>query len=314
MDLQENTTANTTAMSLAADEPRPESVIVPAIFAFIFCLGVFGNALVIAVLLRTGKEMQNTTNVFILNLSIADLFFIIFCVPFQATVYSLPEWVFGLFMCKFVHFCQCTTMLASIFNLVAMAIDRYLAVVHPVTSMDIRKPQSAWLAELVVWILAMGTASPYLVYYDIVNHGAKSEQEFCIEVWEEIENQRPVYIAFQFTFGYVLPLMIITICYCLVIKRLNATSKRSQANRAKKRITKMLIVVVVVFGICWLPHHIMHLWVNFGEFPYTMTTYVLKLFSHCMAYANSCLNPIIYAFLSTEFRKAVGELACHKRG
>ena len=106
---------------------NPTSVIVSVVFSLIFLLGTIGNSLVLAVLLRSGQVGYNTTNLFILNLSVADFFFIIFCVPFQATIYSLEGWVFGSFMCKVVHFFINLTMYASSFTLAAVSVDRYAA-------------------------------------------------------------------------------------------------------------------------------------------------------------------------------------------
>lgn len=104
---------------------NPASVIVSVVFSLIFLLGTVGNSLVLAVLLRSGQVGYNTTNLFILNLSVADFSFIIFCVPFQATIYSLEDWVFGSFMCKVVHFFINLTMYASSFTLAAVSVDRY---------------------------------------------------------------------------------------------------------------------------------------------------------------------------------------------
>uniref|UniRef100_A0A3Q2XM73 G-protein coupled receptors family 1 profile domain-containing protein n=1 Tax=Hippocampus comes TaxID=109280 RepID=A0A3Q2XM73_HIPCM len=100
---------------------NPASVIVSVVFSLIFLLGTVGNSLVLAVLLRSGQVGYNTTNLFILNLSVADFFFIIFCVPFQATIYSLDGWMFGSFMCKAVHFFINLTMYASSFTLAAVS-------------------------------------------------------------------------------------------------------------------------------------------------------------------------------------------------
>lgn len=104
---------------------NPASVIVSVVFSLIFLLGTVGNSLVLAVLLRSGQVGYNTTNLFILNLSLADFSFIVFCVPFQATIYSLEDWVFGSFMCKVVHFFINLTMYASSFTLAAVSVDRY---------------------------------------------------------------------------------------------------------------------------------------------------------------------------------------------
>lgn len=102
---------------------QPESVIIPLLYLLIFLVGTVGNCLVLAVLLRNG-QVKNTTNLFILNLGVADLCFILFCVPFQATIYTLEGWVFGAFMCKAVHFFIYLTMYASSFTLATVSLDR----------------------------------------------------------------------------------------------------------------------------------------------------------------------------------------------
>lgn len=102
---------------------QPEAVLVPLLFALIFFVGTVGNALVLAVLLRGGQAVS-TTNLFILNLGVADLCFILCCVPFQATIYTLDGWVFGSLLCKAVHFLIFLTMHASSFTLAAVSLDR----------------------------------------------------------------------------------------------------------------------------------------------------------------------------------------------
>lgn len=114
-----------------APESRPlfgigvENFITLVVFGLIFAMGVLGNSLVITVLARSkpGKP-RSTTNLFILNLSIADLAYLLFCIPFQATVYALPTWVLGAFICKFIHYFFTVSMLVSIFTLAAMSVDR----------------------------------------------------------------------------------------------------------------------------------------------------------------------------------------------
>ena len=65
-----------------------------------------------------------------------------------------------------------------------------------------------------------------------------------------------------------------------------------------------VLVVVVVFCLSWLPHHIVHMWVEFGSFPLNQASFVFRMVAHCLAYSNSSVNPIIYAFLSENFRNS----------
>ncbi|KAG8571418.1 hypothetical protein GDO81_011639 [Engystomops pustulosus] len=85
-------------------------------------------------------------------------------------------------------------------------------------------------------------------------------------------------------------------------KKLRNMSKKSEAS--KKKTAQTVLVVVVVFGISWLPEHVIRLWAEFGSFPLTQASFVFRITAHCLAYSNSSVNPIIYAFLSENFRKA----------
>ncbi|KAK7944699.1 hypothetical protein WMY93_000427 [Mugilogobius chulae] len=68
-------------------------------------VGLVGNSLVIYVITKH-RQMRTATNFYIANLAATDIIFLVCCVPFTATLYPLPGWIFGNFMCKFVAFLQ----------------------------------------------------------------------------------------------------------------------------------------------------------------------------------------------------------------
>ncbi|XP_053132721.1 galanin receptor 2b-like [Hemicordylus capensis] len=281
----------------------PASILVPVIFSLIFLLGTVGNSLVLAVLLRNGQMGHNSTNLFILNLSLADFFFIIFCVPFQATIYSLEGWVFGSFMCKTVHFFIYLTMYASSFTLAAVSVDRYLAIRYPLRSRELRTPCNAVVAMAVIWALSVIFSGPYLSYYDLIEWEASY---ICVPGWEEW--RRKIMDTSTFIFGYAIPVLIVSLSYTRTIKYLwtavDPLEDMSESKKAKRKVTKMIIIVTILFCLCWLPYHVVVLrYLYGGDFPFNQTTYAFRLLSHCMAYANSCLNPIVYALVSKHFRK-----------
>ncbi|RXM36043.1 Galanin receptor type 1 [Acipenser ruthenus] len=265
-------------------EGGPEVIIVPVIFGFIFLLGIIGNTLVMIVIGRIkSRRSRSITNIFIVNLSIADLSFLLFCVPFQATIYSLPEWVFGAFFCKFVHYFVMVSMLVSIFTLVAMSIDRYIAVVHSKRSPCIRNKKNAFIGVTTIWVLSFVFAIPVAQHQTLTSHREAPNSSFCWEEWADTTTKQ-TYKVTILIIGYLLPLVLITWCYA--------------------KTAQTVLLVVAVFLICWMPHHIIAMWAEFGAFPLNDTSFAFRIISHCLAYGNSCINPILYAFLSENFRKA----------
>uniref|UniRef100_A0A8B9ST20 Galanin receptor 1 n=1 Tax=Anas platyrhynchos TaxID=8839 RepID=A0A8B9ST20_ANAPL len=258
-----------------------ENFITLIVFFLIFALGVLGNSLVITVLARSkpGKR-RSTTNIFILNLSIADLAYLLFCIPFQSTVYVLPDLGAGRLHLQ-VH---------------PLLLHRLHAGEHLHALGHVRGPLRGHRALPPLLNLAL---SPRLF------HSEKSNQTFCWEHWPNPRHKK-VYVVCTFIFGYLLPLLLISFCYAKVLnhlhKKLRNMSKKSEAS--KKKTAQTVLVVVVVFGISWLPHHVIHLWAEFGVFPLTQASFIFRIIAHCLAYSNSSVNPIIYAFLSENFRKA----------
>nr|XP_013796720.1 PREDICTED: galanin receptor type 1-like [Apteryx mantelli mantelli] len=314
--LKTNQTESTPCWS-GAMSSGPEVVIVPVLFGLIFLLGMVGNTLVLVVLGRLrpgGRPSRSATNIFILNLSIADFSFLLFCVPFQATIYSQPEWIFGAFFCKWVHYLAMATMLVSIFTLVAMSVDRYIAVVHAKRSSCIRSKRNAALSVGVIWLLSLLIAIPVAQHQALVSgHQQAPNSSFCWEHWTDGSTAKQTYKVTILVVGYLLPLALITCCYAKVLYHLHTKVKNisKKSERSKKKTAQTVLLVVAVFLLSWLPHHIITMWAEFGQFPLNNISFTFRIISHCLAYGNSCINPIIYAFLSENFRKACRQVfAC----
>ena len=99
------------------------SVLVPISFGLIGLLGLVGNSLVVVVV-AANPNMRSTTNLLIINLAVADLLFVLFCIPFTGTDFVLPYWPFGNIWCKVVQYLIIVTACASVYTLVLMSLDR----------------------------------------------------------------------------------------------------------------------------------------------------------------------------------------------
>lgn len=143
------------------------SIVVPIFFGLIAIIGFFGNLLVVIVVVLN-PQMRSTTNLLILNLALSDLLFVIFCIPFTAVDYMLASWPFGQFWCQVVQYLIVVTAFSSIYTLVLMSADRFLAVCYPINSMTIRTVRNSILALVFLWIISITVTIP--VFF---SHGIK---------------------------------------------------------------------------------------------------------------------------------------------
>lgn len=297
---------------------RVIAIVVPILFGIIVVVGLIGNTLVVIVV-ACNPLMRSTTNVLIINLAVADLLFIMFCVPFTAFDYALPYWPFGDVWCRVVQYLVIVCAYASIYTLVLMSFDRFLAVVHPIASMSVRTVQNAFIAIGILWAVIVLACIPALQSHGQLSYTAfGTEYSVCIFLSNEGYN----YAAFQISFflsSYIIPLSLIFVLYMLMLKRLwfgVAPGGRVSAEslRSKKRVTRMVVIVVVIFAVCWCPIQIVLVLKSVNSYPITPFRIVVQITSHILAYMNSCVNPILYAFLSENFRKAFHKIiACNQK-
>ena len=125
---------------------------------------------------------------------------------------------------------------------------------------------------------------------------------------ETLNIARRVTAYFFAIFGLIVPLIIIAILYGLIINVLRKNSKGKQVAKGKKRVTKMVSAVISSFIICWTPMQIYLLLTHYNQ-----VSYIFAILAQSLVYISSCVNPILYAFLSEPFRKAFQQfLTCSK--
>lgn len=169
MELQNNNSK--LVEQCAADEiidfDETIKLMVPIFFGIIGVTGFIGNILVITVVMLNPK-MKSTTNMMIINLAISDLLFVIFCIPFTAIDYMLNEWPLGNAWCKIVQYLIIVTALTSIYTLVLMSFDRFLAVVYPISSRSIRNERNTLKVITILWIIILSIAIPVPFAHGVV--------------------------------------------------------------------------------------------------------------------------------------------------
>ncbi|XP_062868425.1 G-protein coupled receptor 54-like [Trichomycterus rosablanca] len=289
--------------------------LVPLVFALIMVVGLIGNSLVLHVI-SNHKKMWTATNIYIANLALTDITFLVCCVPFTAVLYPLPSWIFGDFMCKFVSYIQQVSAQATCMTLTVMSVDRWYITVYPLRSLKHRTPRVATMVNLGIWMGSFLVSLPVPLYTKTLTGEWYGPQVFCTESFPT-STHRKVFILYNFLAVYLLPLVTICVCYLVMLYQMGRPAVEPIDNNyqlpvqaehsaaVRTRVSRMVLVIVQLFILCWGPIQLFILAQAFSpHFRQDYYTYKVKIWAHCMSYSNSCINPIVYAFMGANFRKS----------
>ncbi|XP_077595530.1 somatostatin receptor type 2-like [Stigmatopora nigra] len=281
-------------------QDRTSSVVITFIYFAVCAVGLCGNALVIYVILRYAK-MKTVTNIYILNLAVADVLCMM-SLPFIALQLALVHWPFGEALCRVIMTVDSLNQFTSIFCLTVMSMDRYLAVVHPIKSTKWRKPRTAKLINLAVWGVSTLVILPTMIFSGL------NKVPVCGIVWPEPQDvYYTAFIFYTFLVGFFLPLAVICLCYLLIIVKVKSSGMRvgsAKRKRSERKVTRMVSIVVAVFVLCWLPFYVFNVTSVTGSIRPTSAMKSTFDFVVVLGYANSCANPVLYAFLADNFKKS----------
>ncbi|GMT36938.1 hypothetical protein PFISCL1PPCAC_28235, partial [Pristionchus fissidentatus] len=272
-------------------------ILIPAIFCGIVLIGTLGNILVIIV--AVSRQMRNSTNTLIIGLAISDLMFLLICIPITALDYATSTWILPEWTCSLINYCQHTSAYMSVWTLALMAFDRFLAVCYPIPV--------AFLHGIYTYEFLIETRSA-CAYVAIVTEQAS--------VFETV-----LYFCTFNTFGYIIPLGITSGFYFCMLRRLwhtprpgttssvtSSVRSRPETVAAKRKATRLVLSVIVIWAACWFPINICF-FVSAFTYPDSLVVrfgkaaVILQIGSQVLAYMNSCLNPLLYALMSENFRK-----------
>ncbi|XP_053977646.1 neuropeptide SIFamide receptor-like [Hylaeus anthracinus] len=291
-------------------------------YVLVFVVGLIGNSFVIAVVYRSPR-MRTVTNFFIVNLAVADVLVIVFCLPATLMSNIFVPWILGWFMCKAVTYIQGVSVAASVYSLVAVSLDRFLAIWWPLKCQITKR--RARMMIVVIWVVALTITLPWLLFFDLVAiYESEPDLRLCLDRWPHPEDGTLFFLIGNLTFCYVLPTILISLCYILIWikvwrRHIPTDTKDAQMERiqqkSKVKVVKMLVVVVILFVLSWLPLYVIFTVIKLGGDEEEREEEILSIatpIAQWLGASNSCINPILYAFFNKKYRR--GFVAIMKSG
>ncbi|XP_041095535.1 G-protein coupled receptor 4-like [Polyodon spathula] len=277
-----------------------DQTFLPALYALIFCIGLPTNCLALYglyCLVRT----DNTLPVYIINLLLSDLLHITM-LPLWIDYYSRGHvWRFGDALCSSTGIIFWISQIVSIFFMLCVALERYIAVSHPLWFRSQRRLKYTCLLCGFAWLVAfLGITISFKVGFTNTADG------LCFEKYPS-NKQYCVLRLGTITLGFPLPLTLLVGLYGATWRNINQAV--SVADCEKKKITKLLLLLVVIFVLVFGPYHIV------GYVRYTglmvledCCDYEARIFIYFqigMGFLSlsSLLDPFLYIFVCRDVRK-----------
>ncbi|KAI7804432.1 putative psychosine receptor [Triplophysa rosa] len=269
---------------------NPEKQLFVGLYLAVIVLGIPSNVFFLFVSCQHIRQ-KNELGVYLFNLALSDLLFIA-CLPVWVQFTLSDEWLHGEAACTVCVFLLFTNFYTSAVLLSCIAVDRYLAVVHPLKFCTFRKRKMAVTVSVTAWIFTAVfnaiTVSPDSVYDE--------KNLICLDVLPLPKMQRRVNIA-RFVVGFLIPSAVVGFCcwrICLDVKR-----NRTLGSTERGRVFKLLGSVLLTLYVCFGPVHVMMVLRSLLDIcPYPYWLFIGYKLSIIFSTLNCLADPLLYCFMS----------------
>ena len=299
----------------------PTEIVFTFLLTVLTVINLLGNSVVCLVVLRY-RGMRAPINYLLVNLALADIM-VALAVASEYLItwtYQHPYGTSGDYICKFLtggNFIW-TGSVASGFFLTVIAVERYLAIVRSVRDRSRLTTLPLTAVIIIGWIVAVIFNLPLFLVVERVKDGGNH----CTDYWHPHEILGKAFAVACF-FIHAATIVTMVIMYSRVLRKLwksgiNATLLSEQARiRSKLKVTKMVIVVSILYAICWLPNLVIYMLSKFTPDKLGHGSYIFTkpyIISVVLVALNSTMNPFIYALHSTNFRRHIKGALCCRTG
>lgn len=288
------------------------------IFPIIIILSIVANFIIIKLTLKF-PILQGPISEYVIHKCVCNI--IISSVPSLGYIIqtAVGRWPFGAFACNAVVVIEYAVLTTSICLMISKSVQQYFAVIKPFKKLD-----EKWgkFALIFAWLIGWPVAIPFVVINSRCIDLGNGKQR-CNEFWVFTPlsvNRTPTFAYFIgiFVLMHLVPFMIMLALYSRIIHVILRKLKRPGVSRVedklrdkrrKLRIVKILLVILILFEVCWLPSFVQEFVMEMSDVkPSTRTSEIISFVTSFLGYAYGAINPFIYFSFMKKYRKTFLEL------
>ena len=335
MRLTTNNSSEHNSTATVSNTFFPPTFVYPVATCYILIVAVaaLGNLMVCFAIIANKSLRSSPTNLFILSLAFSDLFTATLAVPFDIEGLFLNlTWKHGEIMCQVWVTVYLITVPSSILTLLAVSVDRYKSLKDPLNRFRrfrFMTRKRALIIISVIWLYS-------LVFALIPVMGWRAFDEFVYEGMCYFPFH-DIYSTLSSCLNFIIPLLVTCGIYVKIyliarsqsstfdkeisrqMRTTEACSRQTRSTEEKKiylrniRAAKTISIFVAVFFFCWVPHSSINIVSNLCQSCQAKIPNEVRVIFLMFGYLNSALNPFLFAFRDSRFKKTFSALKCRKK-
>ncbi|XP_034718382.1 uracil nucleotide/cysteinyl leukotriene receptor [Etheostoma cragini] len=291
-------------------DPHQENIIFSTFYMLIFIIAVPGNALALWAFFH--QHSTSPSKVFLMQLSVADISYILI-LPMRM-VYHLSDshWPFGHVLCQLAGFLFYLNMYCSLYLMSFISLDRFLAVVLPIKSRSVRKATYAKVVVGILWVTVLVSMSPLLFSKKNMTNNSTG---ICDKLYLEKTSPKALVST---VVAFILPFTSVMVSYILILLKLRAVKQQGR-KPLKHKAVRLIILIVMNFLFAFVPYHVSRViyikshshghmtaasWASLGR---------ANRITSALTCVNGVLDPVMYFFLNRAYRDKLLKLFCKGR-